>query len=537
MKFQIVVVPSLPSSIATYPPYGALYIATSLKQEGHEVRIENGDLDKFSNEELIGRIRAYSPDVVGISATVSTSYKFVKEISALIKKELPGIKVIIGGGLSAAAEVVMNNTAVDIVVVGEGDITIKELAKRFVSGAPVVDVDGIFFRENGRIISTKPRKPIINLDTLPYPDFSLIDSEKYLMDVKSYVSRFIHYKNPDPRLYEPHRSAKMFRVPISRGCINRCSFCYRSVPGLRNFSFKYIFDYIEYLMKRYEINVFSFGDECFAASTAWGWKFVEELRSRKLDIMFQVLGTKVETMDRELLRALKEAGCFIIEYGFESGSQKMLNVMDKRVTVQQNINAAVWTREAGLFTMPAFVLGMPGETKETICETIDFMEAIGYDPEWYQYTFAFAVPGTPLYEYAKITGLITNEDKYLESIYYSTPNNFLDSETFINFTSEPFEVVSTWPGLIKERLIRHYAKNGVFYFINKHIRPQSIAYNIKNYGLRKTFLKAIGRLAGISKGRVFARTDRPIPAAADEKRERYVALVEKYLGRGTPGSA
>ena len=133
MKFQIVVPPSLPGRLPVHPPYGALYIATSLKQEGHEVRVENGDLDRFSDEELLCRISDFSPDVVGISATISTSYKFVKEISALIKKRFPGIKIIVGGGLSASAEVVLKNTAVDIVVIAEGDITVKELAKSFTS--------------------------------------------------------------------------------------------------------------------------------------------------------------------------------------------------------------------------------------------------------------------------------------------------------------------------------------------------------------------------------------------------------------------
>lgn len=533
MKFQIVVPPSLPSAIATYPPYGALYIATSLKQEGHEVRIENGDLDRFSDEELLSRIRSFSPHAVGISATVSTSYKYVKGISGLIKKNFPGIKIIVGGGLSAAAEVVLRNTAVDIVVVGEGDLTIKELVKSFISGEPPGEVDGICFRENGGISRTSPRKPILNLDMLPYPDLDLIDADKYLMDVKNYVSRFLHYKNPDPRLFEPHRSKRMLRVPISRGCINRCSFCYRSSPGLRHFSFKYIFDYIEYLMKKYDINIFSFGDECFAANTAWGWKFLEELRSRKLDIMFQVMGTKVETVDQELLRALKKAGCFIIEYGFESGSQKMLNVMDKRVTVKQNIAAAIWTKKEGLFTMPAFVLGMPGETTETIKETIEFMKAIDYGPEWYQHTFAFAVPGTPLYEYARISGLITDEDKYLESIYRSTPNNFLDSDAFINFTSEPLEVVKSWSALITESIMRHYAKNSLFYFIDKYIRPRSVIYNLKNYGLKKTLAKILNRLLGKTKSSTFSATEKS--RLMDNKRKQYISIVNRFLGNGTPG--
>lgn len=534
MKFQIVVPPSLPGRIPTHPPYGALYIATSLKREGYETRVENGDLDGFSDEELLRRINDFSPDVVGISATISTSYKFVKKISALIKKRFPGIKIIVGGGLSASAEVVLKNTSVDIVVIAEGDITVKELAKSFVSGGPLGGIDGICFREGDNILKTRPRKPILDLDLLPYPDFDLIDTEKYLIDIKDYLAGFVHYTNPDPRLFEPHRSKKMFRAPISRGCINKCSFCYRSVPGIRYFSFKYIFDYIEYLMDRYRINVFSFGDECFAANKEWGWKFLEELERRKLDIMFQVFGTKVETVDQELLRAFKKAGCFSIEYGFESGSQKMLNVIEKRVSLKQNIDTARWTKEEGLFTMPAFVLGMPGETTETIKETIEFMKAIDYGPEWFQHTFAFAVPGTPLYEYARLTGLITDEDKYLESIHLLTPNNFLDSGVFINFTSEPIEVLRNWPSLIIESLCRHYAKNDLDYFIKRYVRPQSIVYNLKNYGLKKTLAKVCDRLFSRKK-QLGHNPKEKIARAETEERKNYIKFVNRFLGKGTPG--
>jgi len=181
--------------------------------------------------------------------------------------------------------------------------------------------------------------------------------------------------------------------------------------------------------------------------------------------MFQIFGMRVDTVDREILQALKEIGCWMIEYGFESGSQKMLNVIDKRVSIQDNINVALWTKEAGIYTSPAFVLGMPGETTETINETIEFLKKIRYD--YYQCTYAFPVPGTPLYDYARLKGYIVDEDKYLEEIYDFTPNNFIESKVFINFTSEDKATMATWPKEMTKAIKKYNSKGLVQYYLLK----------------------------------------------------------------------
>lgn len=489
MRFQIIVPPSLSTEgvVHAHPPYGAMYIAGSLMEEGHKVRIENGDIESFDYAQLCKRIEKFSPDIIGFSAPVSTYYKYVKDASSFIKNQFPELKIVLGGGLTAAAETVLNNTRVDIIVVGEGDITIKELVTRIERKEPYHDVNGLVFREGDNIVKTPKRMPISNLDILQYPAFDLIDMDRYLIDIKDYVTRFPCYKNPDKRLFEPHRSKKMLRFPISRGCINACSFCYRHMRGLRHFSFQYIFDYVEYLMEKFGINIFSFGDECFAPNKAWNWKFLEELKKRKLDIMFQIFGTKVETVDYDILRAYKEAGCFMIEYGFESGSQKMLDIMEKRTTVKQNLEVAKWTRELDIFTMPAFVLGMPGETTETINETMNFLKEINYGSGWYQYTYAFPVPGTPLYDYAKVSGLISDDDKYLESICNVKPNDYIYTKTFISFSSEPFEVVIGWPKLIDDALLKHYSQNKVIYFIRRY--SKSMLSSLRKDGVKRTLFK------------------------------------------------
>jgi len=235
------------------------------------------------------------------------------------------------------------------------------------------------------------------------------------------------------------------------------------MKGIRLHSLDYLFDYVEFLMNKYNVGFFSFGAELFFPSKKYYWDFIEGIKKRKLDILFYITGARVNTVDKDILRALKEAGCWMIEYGFESGSQKMLDIMEKGTTVEQNIQVARWTKEAGLFTVPSIILGMPGETGETVWESINFLKKI--DAGWHQYmvNYPLALPGSPLYDYARVKKYITDEDKYLESV--SDINAAMlvikdkENDCFINYTEEPDHVVKGWNNLLTTEMELHYIKN------------------------------------------------------------------------------
>lgn len=535
MKFQLIVTPSTRIKVHTDAPYGALYIANALLEEGHQVRIEDCETEKFGYHELSRRIKEYKPDVIGISAVIAVAYKYVKETTLSIKEEFPYIKIIVGGGLGSAADVLLNHTGIDIVVVGEGDITIKELARRIAEGKSYHDVAGIVFKEGNIIIKTPPRSPISDLNILKYPPFHLINMNSYLMDLNDGALAFRHYKKPDKRLFESHRRKKMFRIILSRGCIHRCTFCYRPTVGLRHFSFRYIFDYIEYLMDKFNISVFSFGDECFAPNKTWNWKFLEELNKRKLDILFQIMGMRVDTVDYEMLRAFKEAGCFQLFYGFESGSQRMLDIMNKRATVEQNIEVARWTEQAGIYTSPNFIFGMPGETTTTIKENLAFLKKLNYGKDRFQYAYPLAVPGTVLYDYAKLAGLIRDEDEYLSNLFYVSIQNLINTDAFINYTSEPIETVKKWPEFIRVGLLKYYCKNKVSYIINKYLRPGYISYSLKRFGLKKTlqdiwyhFVKKIKKVKWFLT---------PTVPETSPERDRYIEMVHRFIEKNREGAS
>ncbi|HPN66250.1 MAG TPA: radical SAM protein [Candidatus Omnitrophota bacterium] len=436
----VIIVPPAGVSNTVYPPYGAMYIAAAAGKAGLEARIINVDTDRISNEEVIGRLKALEPGYIGISGIVAPSYKYIKGLSSDIRSAMPESVQILGGGLSSAAETVLRNMPVDYVVAGEGDTAITELIGRLREGKTPSDVTGIYCREGERCVFTGTRKLIADIDTLPYPAFDLVDMSRYMPDGKEFIRYFIQDIR-DARITDPKRKGGMVTIPTGRGCFGKCSFCFRAYPGLRTHSMKYVFDLIEHCMEKFGTSYFSFGDECFAPNKEHNRRFIEEYKRRKLDLVFRILGMRVDTVDRDILRDYKDIGCWMIEYGFEAGNQRMLNIIDKRVTVEQNRQVALWTKEAGIYTSPTLVLAMPGETDRTVNESIGFLKSLGLGYKQYQWSYALPIPGSPLYDFAKLSGAINNEDEYLTSL----DGKVSGAGVFhVNLTDELDETVSGW---------------------------------------------------------------------------------------------
>lgn len=449
----IIVPPGLGKKNGIYPPYGAMYIAGALRQRGYVPAILNADTDRMTDSEVLDRIRDINPEYIGFSGAVAHLYKYIKRLSGLLKTAFPSKIQILGGGLSSAAETVLMNTPIDIVVKGEGEATIIELLDCLKSGGDMHRVLGLLFRDDGRVVFTGNRK-LITLDTLPYPAFDLIDMERYISDGPDMI-RWFTSRVRGKRVLNRKRSRRMLTIPTSRGCFGECSFCFRAYPGLRVHSIKYVFDLIEYCIDKFDVGHFTLGDECFAPNKERNWQFINEYKKRKLDFVFRILGMRVDTVDLDILRAYNDIGCWMIEYGFESGSQKMLNVIDKRVAVDQNRKVALWAREAGVFTSPALVLAMPGETGETIDETISFLKSIDLEYKQYQWKYALPIPGSPLYEYSRLTGAIEDEDEYLISLAEESQDS---TELIVNVTDEPDETVRSWSAKMRSELDDHYFK-------------------------------------------------------------------------------
>lgn len=264
-----------------------------------------------------------------------------------------------------------------------------------------------------------PYEPQLSVEELLDPDFSIL--ERY-----SKLALFVHDSlrvdfARDPRTHEPHRRGqKMATLLSTKGCVARCTFCHRWEKGYRAFPVDKVIQRIKFLKDKYNVGFFVFGDENFASDR----RQVEELirQIKPLDILYEVGGVRVRSVDLDLLKRLRDSGCVSAHYGMETGSPRILKVMEKNAILEQNINAARWTYEAGLFTIYQLVLAMPGETHNTIAETIEFVKRVTEyldEPPRRRLSINFiqALPGTPVYEYARAKGLIgptlEDEERYL----------------------------------------------------------------------------------------------------------------------------
>jgi len=246
----------------------------------------------------------------------------------------------------------------------------------------------------------------------------------------------------------------------SKGCVNRCTFCHRFIGGLRILPMNVLFSRLSEMVRRFNLGYIQFGDECFGLNAKW----IEEFCSRiePMGLVWGVAGMRTDCVRPEILKRMKKAGCRIVNYGFETLSGKMLEVMEKGVKKQDNIQAMHWTIEAGLNSITQLVIGMPGETSETIRETAecvaDFLTLGKEQNPDVSVNYAQALPGTPLYEYGRAKGLIgssvEDEEQYLLDVFN---RNAADFASKTNFTAFPKFMLSVWNYQIRCLVNKRYA--------------------------------------------------------------------------------
>jgi anaerobic magnesium-protoporphyrin IX monomethyl ester cyclase len=438
-----------------FPPFGSLSILTALNKAGfNNTEFYNIDFLRPDYQDVLAHIQESKPDILGISAVVSTAYEYSKRLSLDVKRLLPQTTIVLGGNLGASAEIILKKTGVDFVCTGEGEALMVELTRKWQTAQTKEDYESLngwsFLNDGGEIVVKPYGDPIPAgeiydidwsiLEDLNQMEFFISPNEEALEDYC-----FSH----DPRSFEPHRSEKtLARIPTTKGCVARCTFCHRWDRGIRFIPVPVVMERIDYLVKKYNIGYIRVVDENFGSSEKWLLKFMTEIKKR--DLLWSVGGMRVSTITSEMIGKMKDAGCTSIIYGMETGSDKMLKVMEKVTTVQQNKNAVKWMAENDVFTIVQLILGMPGETQETVDETTEFAnyyveQSPKTDPNSLSINFAQALPGTPLYEVARAKGLIgqslEDEENYLLAI---SDRDARDGETTVNFTDHPKIYLEKW---------------------------------------------------------------------------------------------
>lgn len=453
-------------------PLGLGYIASCLREEGHDVNVLDIDGCRYPKEVVERKLKNHDFEAVGISGMITT-YPYVKWLASIIKKE-HSVPIVVGGtGGTSYPQLYLENTEADVVVIGEGESTSKELFDAIENSRNLKDVAGIWYKEDGKILQTPLRELIENLDIVPYPAWELFPTEWY-------VTRGVWAAEAEAR--------RQMSILTTRGCPYQCAFCYHCFQGLKTRfrSPENVIGEIKELIEKYRTKFFNFADDLFVLNKGRVLDICKKIKEENLDIKWSATG-RVNLVDRELLQAMASAGCVFIGYGIESGGQLILNNMNKQATVEQAKRAIRLTREAGIYPDCSFMIGFPGETRETIRETVNFIKEMDLSLEG-GFFFTTPYPGTLLWKYAKEKGLIP-DDEALISNYGEMSQKLLVN--FTNFTNE--ELIA----------IKNRAEKEVYTNYFQHHPREVLIKNIKSalryyqrYGLRKTIAVARRSLLG-----------------------------------------
>jgi magnesium-protoporphyrin IX monomethyl ester (oxidative) cyclase len=370
------------------PPLGLAWIAAVLEMAGHKVRVIDSPTEGVDLKTFINEVKSWSPDVVGITSITPTIYKAYDAAKAIKEydKDLP---VIMGGPhVTFMYEEALSN-GVDVVVRGEGEYTTLELVntmeKDGLDAERLKSIRGLAFRRDGEVVRTPDRPPIRNLDELPPPARHLLPMDKYTLFGKPI--RIIH-------------------AMASRGCPYGCSYCSTSYfwgRMIRYRSAEAVADEIEDAVNKYKTNIVAFTDDEFTLGKRFVYDFLREIRERGLDISFSC-GSRVDTIDRDMMAKLKEHGCTALYFGVESGSQDTINRVGKNITLEQANRVFQWAKEINIDHVGSFIIGFPWETIDDTKNTVRF--AMKLNPTYAQFTVATPYPGTPLYYQAVNENLI-----------------------------------------------------------------------------------------------------------------------------------
>ena len=432
--------PYLPHKIF---PIGLSYIAGAIHRASYDLEILDIDVNRYSDEEAERRLRKKQFDVVGFGCIV-TGYKIVKGLSQLVKSINKDAVIIVGNSVaSSIPEMLLSKTEVDIVVVGEGDITIVEVLDRLEGSESLEGVEGIYYKQEGKIIASPPRKPIDDIDSIPFPPWDLFDIEKYIAASSDWVDE------PYPI---PKESIRELSVNTARGCLFNCTFCYHVFRDnrFRARSPQSVVNEIKELQRRYDINYVFMSDEMTLYSRKQAEEFADCFLSNNLNIYWagDCRANLFRGEDVEIARKLKKSGCVILEYSLESGNRGILKAMNKKLTPEEFVTQVKVLNQAGIVSCTSLVFGYPQETIETIRETFSYC----YDNDLYPSVgYLLPQPGTPMYDLAIERGLIRDEEEYLLNMGDRQDLN-------INFTNMPSEVFG---GEIKQNLIRLRDKFGL----------------------------------------------------------------------------
>lgn len=365
---------------------GLGYLAAVLEREGFPVRIIDAPILGYRQREIIKEAKEFNPTIIGLSST-TREFPTTLRLASSLKKYFPESLIVVGGPhVTVTPKQTMKHQCFDLAVLGEGEKTLVELLKSLEKGESLERIKGIVFKKGKKTIITPPRPFIKNIDTIPFPARHLLPP--------------LEKCRPTPNSYQ---NFPVGTIMTSRGCPFRCTFCARNVFGnqARLRSPKNVVEEMEVLVKKYGAREIRVWDDTFNLDPHRVIEICREILKRNLKFSW-TCQARVNFVNSGMLDWMKKAGCWQISYGIESGNQAILNKIKKGATLEMARQAVAKTKKAGIEVKGFFMLGLPGETEETMQETIDFAKKL--DPDFATFCITLPFPGTEIYQEAIKTG-------------------------------------------------------------------------------------------------------------------------------------
>lgn len=434
------------------PSLGIAGIASFLKSKGKEIELIDVPFYKGGWLGILEKIRHETPHIIGITATtpqISAVIQMTKDIKKVSNKST----VVVGGHhASALPKETLDYEGIDLVVIGEGEYTMLELARDL----DLETIKGICYEDASGVKHINPPRPLIDdLNILPPPLYEALPLHSYgYLGLGSAVS-----------------------VISGRGCPFDCSYCASDLINKRRYRTKNVknfVDEVEMLYRDFNMNAFSFCDEVFTINEKRTLQICQEISRRDLPIRWSCL-SRVDTLSYEVLRAMKEAGCQMIEIGVESGDIGILKKINKRINLEQVDNVVSWANKLKLEINVFFILGLPYETVETMRRTIKYSKKLRVD--YAQFSLFVPLPGTPFWDIAKEGSVIeciakdwSDYSRYGSPIVSSPdiPPHVLQKyhkRAIIEFYFRPYMIWRTLKKINSISKLRQYFQMGVAFLI------------------------------------------------------------------------
>lgn len=441
-------------------PQGMAYIAAVLQQKGHEVTIYNQDVHHYCDEHLTWYLDNRDPfDVVGLGIIGGYwQYQKMLSISKAIaaSKKRPTLYMLGGHGPSPCPEYFLKKSGADVVVLGEGEETVVSLLNRLETGQGYRDILGIAYAKDGRCF-TNPKRPLANIDTIPWPMYELFPIEYYRLE------------------RAPNCEKTDFVMPVAsgRGCTFRCNFCYRMDKGFRPRNAEILLAEIEFLQQRYGITYIDFSDELLMASEARTLELCSWFAKARKPFRWACNG-RLNYATPAILNEMKRTGCVFINYGIESFDDEALQRMNKHLTTEQIVKGVENTIASGISPGLNIIWGNLGEDARTLQQSVDFLLKYADTSQLRTIRPVTPYPGSDLFTYAVKHGLLKDVEEFYEKRH---TNSDLLAVNFTALSDEDFYHCLMEANC--ELLMEHYRRRMI-----EHVNTAIDLYTNRNSNFR-----------------------------------------------------